>query len=79
MVANRRQDRPYPHAFRRSSAPSHPHLHRVYGGRGYNASTLHREDFLKRFDQDNVIPQDNAFEAEHTGSQAVDVFVTSET
>ena len=43
----------------------------------YNASTHSIEtDFLKRFDQDNVIPQDNAFfEAEYTGSQAVDVFV----
>ena len=47
----------------------------------YNASTHSIEtDFLKRFDQDNVIPQDNDFfEAEYTGSQAVDVFVSSET
>ena len=36
-------------------------------------------NFLRRFSADNVIPLDNAFfEAEYTGAQSIDVFVTTD-
>ena len=54
----------------------------LFGGAVLYLSSIRsiETDFLKRFDQDNVIPMDNAFfETEYTGSQAIDVFITGKT
>ena len=53
----------------------------VFSGMVFISATSHtiETDFLKRFDEENVIRTDTAFfESEYTGSQSIDVFITAD-